>query len=276
MVSGVSEAFWQALDFQTIRQPSQNNLVGKWRPLKQMGHPTCCSHKRITTHSTDLLRIARSHRGNAMALHQSTLNDPKPRNLEPNREGMYPPKSRPRHSLVRSGPGRSFWSRGPSRGWLCHFARQPRNMHSTPGLMLKIGAGRPVMPGDSVWLCSTHPKPSPTTFRGWLAPIRQGRCDSAEIALKRQGAARNRRWTCGVVGSQNGRPPAAVGAQSRRAGPKSKKIGVRHGVLGPWALGVRNAGNVAPFNTGGTGVVPCVENRQKIKHQRLQCQRDQH
>ena len=48
----------------------------------------------------------------------------------------------------------------------------------------------------------------------------------------------------GVVGSQNGRLPGAVGAQSRRAGPKSKKIGVRHGVLGPGALGVRKAGSV--------------------------------
>ena len=40
--------------------------------LKLMGHPTCCSHKKITTHSTDFLRTlpiasaTRSHRGNAM------------------------------------------------------------------------------------------------------------------------------------------------------------------------------------------------------------------
>ena len=52
------------------------------------------------------------------------------------------------------------------------------------------------------------------------------------------------------------------GAQSRRAGPKPKKIGVRHGVLGPWAPGMRHAGNVAPFNTGGTEVEPDVETRQ--------------
>ena len=40
--------------------------------LKLVGHPTCCSHKKITTHSTDFLRTlpiasaTRSHRGNAM------------------------------------------------------------------------------------------------------------------------------------------------------------------------------------------------------------------
>ena len=48
------------------------------------------------------------------------------------------------------------------------------------------------MPGDSVCLCSTHPKPSPTTLRGLLAPIRQGRGDSADIVLKTEAGDTNR------------------------------------------------------------------------------------
>ena len=43
-----------------------------------------------------------------------------------------------------------------------------------------------------------------------------------------------------VVGLQNGRPPEPLG----RTLPRAKKIGVRHGVLGPWVLSVINAGNV--------------------------------
>ena len=131
------------------------------------------------------------------------------------------------------------------------------------------------MPGDSVWLCSTHPKPFPTTLRGWLAPIRQVRGDSAEIVLKTQaGGSPKSETDRSVVGSQNGRLPGAVGARSRRAGPKSKKIGVRHGVLGPWAPGVRNAGNVAPFNIGRTYVEPYVENEMpamSLQHRRDPC-----
>ena len=140
MVSGVSEAFWQALDFQTIRQPSQNNLVGKWRPLKQMGHPTCCSHKRITTHSTDLLRIARSHRGNAMALHQSTLNAPNRETLSQTEKGCIHRNRALATVWCEAAREGLFGLAGLLGAGCAAFARQPRNMHSTPGLMLKIGA----------------------------------------------------------------------------------------------------------------------------------------
>ena len=149
------------------------------------------------------------------------------------------------------------------------------------------------MPGDSVWLCSTHPKPSPTTFRGWHRSDRGGAIRPKSCSKPRRGAARNRRrtvaWSARKAAGRRG-----PGARSPRAGPKSKKIGVRHGVLGPWAPGVRNLGNVPStqagpvlspvlktdkksisFNIGGTYVEPYVE---KIKHQRqrLQCRRDQH
>ena len=57
-------------------------------------------------------------------------------------------------------------------------------LNITGGCVEKIGAAAGVMPGDSVWLCSTHPKPFPTTLRGWLAPIRQVRGDSPNIGFK--------------------------------------------------------------------------------------------
>ena len=87
------------------------------------------------------------------------------------------------------------------------------------------------MPGHSVCLCSTHPKPSPTTLRGLLAPIRQGRGDSADIVLKTEAG-------------DTPKPGWAVGTHPPRAASKSKKIGVQHGVLGASGVGVRNLGNV--------------------------------
>ena len=61
-----------------------------------------------------------------------------------------------------------------------------------------------------------------TAFRGWLAPIRQGRCDSPEIVLKpRQG-----RSEIGLSGRLAKRP-AAGGRRDAPPGPasKSKKLG---------------------------------------------------
>ena len=106
-----------------------------------------------------------------------------------------------------------------------------------------------------VWLGSTHPKPSPTRFRGWLAPPGpELPLNMSRVHVENRGSHPCVRKTAGCLGPS--------GAQSRRAGPKPKKIGVRHGVLGPWAPGMRHAGNVAPFNTGGTEVEPDVETRQ--------------
>ena len=89
-----------------------------------------------------------------------------------------------------------------------------------------------MIPNNSVWLCSTHPKPS-TTFRGWLARFGRNRAQWTVA------------WSARKTAGCRGRRGAV-----RWAGPKSKKIGARHGVLGPWPPGVRNAGNVAPFNAG--------------------------
>ena len=48
-----------------------------------------------------------------------------------------------------------------------------------------------------------------------------------------------------MVESQNDRPPGpGARAHPCGAGPKSEKIGVRHGVIGPCVFGVINAGNV--------------------------------
>ena len=134
------------------------------------------------------------------------------------------------------------------------------------------------MPGDSLWLGSTHPKPSPTRFRGWLAP------PGPELPLNMSRVhVENRGSHPCVLGSQNGRLPGD--AQSRRADPKPKKIGVRHGVLRPWAPGMRHAGNVASFNTGGSDIpamsLPSTQagpklspmlKPDKIKHQRVRCE----
>ena len=55
-----------------------------------------------------------------------------------------------------------------------------------------------------------------------------------EGAIRPKSCSKPRRC---AVGSQNGRLGGAVGAQSRRAGSKSEKIGARHGVLGHGRLG---------------------------------------
>ena len=212
MVSGVSQAFWQALDFQTIRQPSQNNLVGKWRPLKQMVRRVAAQENHHPQHGS----FAHCSKPQKQCDGSPPIDTerPKPRNLEPNREEMYPPKSRPRHSLVRSGPRRSFWSRGPSRVAepLCPTA--PEHALNTGAYVENRGRGRPVMPSDSVWLCSTHPETLPDHVPGWLAPIRQA-CDSAEIALERREQPEIGDGPVAWSARKTGRPPAAVGTQSR-------------------------------------------------------------
>ena len=124
-------------------------------------------------------------------------------------------------------------SRRASRGWLCRFwpAGPARCVKHRQSAARKSALGRSVMFGDFVWLCSTHPKPSPTMFWGLPASIRQGSRESAEIVLKTWAGRtpKSRSHPC-VVGSQNGRLPGVVGAHPRRAGPKLEKIGARHGV----------------------------------------------
>ena len=94
------------------------------------------------------------------------------------------------------------------------------------------------MPGDSVWLGSTHPQPFRTTFRGWPAAIRQRRRDPARN--RAPGLGREHSET--QVSPMRGRAAKRPAAGARQAQPE--KIGVRHGVLGPWVFKVINAGNV--------------------------------
>ena len=75
--------------------------------------------------------------------------------------GTYPPKSCARHSAAQSSSAKPLSPRGLLGAGVRNMGRAPPTRRSS----------RCVMPGDSVWLCSTHPKPSPTTFQGWLAPI---------------------------------------------------------------------------------------------------------
>ena len=74
------------------------------------------------------------------------------------------------------------------------------------------------MPGDSVWLGSTHPKPSPTRFRGWLAlPGPELPLNMSSVHVENRGS-----HPC-VLGSQNGRLPGAVGGAVPAGGPKTQK-----------------------------------------------------
>ena len=102
-----------------------------------------------------------------MILSSRDTERPKARNLEPNL-GDVPTEivRSPQFGVKR--PGKAFLG---LRGAGCAaFGRRARNMRSTqPGVVLKIGAGAGF--DDSVWLCSTHPKPSRTMFRGLPAPF---------------------------------------------------------------------------------------------------------
>ena len=102
-----------------------------------------------------------------------------------------------------------------------------------------------MLPGDSVWLGSTHPKPSRTTFRGWPAPIRQGRRDPAGNRAPGLGWEHSETQVSPMRGWAAEQPAAgARRGAPLRGGCEIRKIGVQHGVLGPCVFGVINAGNV--------------------------------
>ena len=158
---------------------------------------------------------------------------PKARKLEPN-IGDEPTEivRSPQFGVKR--PGKAILAtRGPSRGLLWRFwpacpARCVKHRQGTPR---KSEGGGSVMSGKSVWLGSTHPKPSRTEFRSLLAPIWQESRESVKIVLKPSpGALRNRGrtrlwWAC-----KRQAAPGAAGTHPRATGPELENIGVRHGV----------------------------------------------
>ena len=105
------------------------------------------------------------------------------RKLEPNLGDVPTEIVRSPQSGVKR-PGKAFSAmRGPSRAWLCRFwPAGPEHVLNISGAHVENRCrSSSVMPGDSVWLCSTHPKPSRHV---------------PGLAGTRRGALRNRGFTC--------------------------------------------------------------------------------
>ena len=148
--------------------------IHQMRQMHRRAAPSICEHPKPPTDQVDERPQARRQstlNGRSHKINEQNLVDV-PNEITPSPQ--FGAKRLGQAILAMRGPGCAAFGRCARRG-----VRNIGRAH-----LQNQKHARCVICGDSVWLCSTHPKPTPTTFRGWLAPIRQGGCDSAEIVLK--------------------------------------------------------------------------------------------